>query len=135
MTPQLEEALRLLRLARRDAEVFEVLAAAAGGNTHCAAGFHAQQSVEKALKAMLCALDLDFPRTHDLEGLASRLAIVGQTLPVAEAGLRALTPYGVDFRYDVELVQLLTEADMRQVVQAILSFAAGMIAAQDEGKR
>lgn len=66
MTPQREEAQRLLRLAERDREAFEVLASA-GDKAHAAAGFQAQQATEKALKALLCLRDIDFPRTHDLE--------------------------------------------------------------------
>ena len=39
MTPQVEEALRLLRLAERDRDVFEILAASVGNtrNAHAAA--------------------------------------------------------------------------------------------------
>lgn len=32
-------------------------------------GFHAQQAVEKALKATLVLADVDFPRSHDLREL------------------------------------------------------------------
>jgi len=130
MTPQLEEARRLLRLAQRDAEVFEIIVAA-GSNTHAAAGFHAQQSAEKALKALLCVLDVDFSRTHDLEALANRLAAAGLTLPLDASGLRALTPYAVDYRYDDEPARLLAETEMRAIVRAVVSFAEEMLAAQD----
>lgn len=123
MTPQLEEALRLLRLARRDQEVFEIVAASSG-NTHAAAGFHAQQAAEKALKALLCASDLDYPRTHDLESLAVRLAESAFALPFVPARLRPLTPYAVDFRYDDEVVSLLSEADMRSILTDLLDFAS-----------
>lgn len=122
MTPQLEEALRLLRLARRDQEVF-LIVATAGGNTHAAAGFHAQQAVEKALKALLCAGDLDYPRTHDLENLANRLADSPFALPFVPVRLRPLTPYAVDFRYDDETVSLLSETEMRAIVVDTLNFA------------
>ncbi|MBK7422896.1 MAG: HEPN domain-containing protein [Propionivibrio sp.] len=81
MTPQLEEALRLLRLAERDRDVFEILAGY-GDNVYAAAGFHAQQAVEKALKALLCFRDIDFPRTHDLESLINRLDGTGPVLPL-----------------------------------------------------
>ena len=36
-------------------------------------GFHAQQAVEKALKAVLVLEGVSFPRTHDLELLAARV--------------------------------------------------------------
>jgi HEPN domain-containing protein len=98
MTPQLDEALRLLRLAERDRDVFEILAGfVATGTAHAAAGFHAQQAVEKALKALLCLRDIDFPRTHDLESLINRLAGSGSIPPYAASHLRPLTPYAVDF--------------------------------------
>lgn len=122
MTPQLEEARRLLRLAQRDLEVFEIIAKA-GKNTHAAAGFHAQQAVEKALKSLLCASDLDFPRTHDLENLALRLADSPYALPFSAAVLRPLTPYAVDFRYDDEVAALISEQEMRTLVVAVLDFA------------
>ncbi|MBA3902394.1 MAG: hypothetical protein C0522_01765 [Rhodocyclaceae bacterium] len=126
MTPQHEEALRLLRLAQRDHDAFVVLAAA-GPAIHAVAGFHAQQSVEKALKALLCLCDADFPRTHDLELLANRLAATGRALPVDATRLRALTPYAVDFRYDDDPARLLTEADMRDIVQGVLAFVSAEI--------
>ena len=64
MTPSLEEADRFLGLARADFEAFRVLAA----NSHirpAIALFHAQQSVEKSLKAGLFASKLEFRRTHE----------------------------------------------------------------------
>jgi HEPN domain-containing protein len=51
MTPPREEARRLLRLARRDRETFDLLLPLLQANL-AALGFLAQQSVEKALKAV-----------------------------------------------------------------------------------
>lgn len=51
MTPQREEALRLMRLARRDQGTFELLLPLPTANL-AALGFHAQQAAEKALKAV-----------------------------------------------------------------------------------
>lgn len=132
MTPQREEALRLLRLAQRDQETFEILAAA-GDNAHAATGFHAQQAVEKALKALLCLRDIDFPRTHDLESLLNRLADSGPLPPVSTTRLRPLTPYAVDFRYDDEVVRLLTESDMRSLIADTLNFVAAELDVHPEG--
>jgi HEPN domain-containing protein len=127
MTPQVEEALRQLRLAERDRDVFEILAGSAGrtDNAHAATGFHAQQAVEKALKALLCLRDIDFPRTHDLESLINRLVGSGSVPDYTASHLRPLTPYAVDFRYDDEVVRLLTEDAMRAVVMDTLNFVAG----------
>ena len=35
-------------------------------------GYHAQQAVEKAIKAVLVLCGIDFPRTHDLDFLLAR---------------------------------------------------------------
>jgi HEPN domain-containing protein len=45
--------------------------------------FHAQQAVEKALKAVLLARQVDFPLTHDLEVLLD----IGQKAKIAFLGL------------------------------------------------
>jgi HEPN domain-containing protein len=75
MTPFIEEARRLLRIAGRDYQTFTIL------RNHPEAEltptcFHAQQAVEKALKAVLTIKHIDFRRTHDLEELANLLADV-----------------------------------------------------------
>jgi HEPN domain-containing protein len=133
MTPQREEALRLLRLAERDRDAFEVLSAS-GSAAHAAAGFHAQQAVEKALKALLCLRDIDFPRTHDLESLLTRLTGSGPIPPYAGPRLRPLTPYAVDFRYDDEVVHLLAESEMRAIIGETLNFVGGELASDHEEK-
>ncbi|MFH0342052.1 MAG: HEPN domain-containing protein [Chromatiales bacterium] len=82
MTPFTDEAKRLLRIAGRDYQAFTIL------RNHPEAElaptcFHAQQAVEKALKAVLTIKHIDFRRTHDLEELANLLADVGIALPFA----------------------------------------------------
>ena len=41
-------------------------------------GFHAQQAVEKLIKALLAQLNVDFEKTHDLERLQTVLAALGE---------------------------------------------------------
>jgi HEPN domain-containing protein len=60
--------------------------------------FHIQQSVEKAVKAVLTAKGVDFPWTHDLENLAKLLPASGLDPNVRE-GFRRLTPFAVAQRY------------------------------------
>lgn len=93
-----DEARALLVAARRDgralagmtdAEVFaeEVF------------GFHAQQAVEKALKAWLALLDVEFPRTHDLSLLLNILRDHSQdTHPFS--GTIEFNAYAVQYRYE-----------------------------------
>lgn len=122
MTPFIEEAARLLRLAERDYQSFSILANHPGGD-QASACFHAQQSVEKALKAVLTLHQTDFRRTHDLETLAALIIDLGIALPVSPRELRRLNPYAVAFRYDDQRVQLVTREDADRMATAILEWA------------
>jgi HEPN domain-containing protein len=60
--------------------------------------FHAQQCVEKYLKALLVALEKQFPRTHDVESLISFMPKdIRLGLTVEEQ--RRLTEYATVLRY------------------------------------
>ncbi|HQY10348.1 MAG TPA: HEPN domain-containing protein [Burkholderiaceae bacterium] len=121
MTPQREEAERLLRLARRDEGALCALLGASGVAVAVAL-FHAQQSVEKALKAAMCLHGLAYRRTHDLEELAGQLADAGHPPSVGDAELRLLTPYAVEYRYDDEVPELLTSSQALTLVDGVLSW-------------
>lgn len=65
-------------------------------------GFHAEQAVEKSLKAVIVSEGLDPPRTHDLVFLHQRCVDqVGLDFKQVELCAR-LTPYAVDQRYPTE---------------------------------
>jgi len=61
-------------------------------------GFHAQQAVEKALKAWLALVGIDFPKIHDLDELCGLIQDKGQSLPDT---FRELTDFAVGLRYTV----------------------------------
>lgn len=63
-------------------------------------GFHAQQGVEKALKAVLSGADMTYPRTHNLVMLAELLRQAGRPLPPDAESFGRLVPYGVMLRYE-----------------------------------
>jgi HEPN domain-containing protein len=63
--------------------------------------FHAQQSVEKCLKARLVAASIDFPRTHDVVLLARRVPELSERTASIEA-LLDLNRYAVEARYPGE---------------------------------
>ena len=65
-------------------------------------GFHAQQAVEKAIKAVLAGRSVDFPYTHDLERLMELVADSRFPIPPDGDALTALTPFGVTLRYEGE---------------------------------
>lgn len=60
--------------------------------------FHAQQSIEKYLKALLQELTTPFPKTHHLEKLVDLLPIDPVWIGLRPR-LIALNPYAVEFRY------------------------------------
>ena len=63
-------------------------------------GFHAQQAVEKAIKAVLSAGDVEYPKTHDIQRLLGLASSAGLPLPPQAAQLPLLTPFGAALRYD-----------------------------------
>ena len=97
--PATAEANTLLRVAARDCKTFELLRDIAEAPLPSVC-FHAQQAVEKWLKAVLVSHGVVFQRTHDLEELAGLLAAQGIPLPLPMEELRKLNPFAVTFRYD-----------------------------------
>lgn len=70
-------------------------------------GFHAQQAVEKALKAVLSSAGIAFRRTHDIAELLDLLTDSGLPPPPEAETLDELNPYAVEARYGlVELFGL-----------------------------
>ncbi|MFQ5804660.1 MAG: HEPN domain-containing protein [Candidatus Methylomirabilales bacterium] len=60
--------------------------------------FHAQQCVEKYLKALLLVYSVDFPKTHDLRVLMQRVSLhIELGLEISE--IVALNRYTVEARY------------------------------------
>ena len=68
--------------------------------------FHAQQTAEKALKAVLLFKKIEFPLVHDIEELLELARQNGLALPaeVSDAGM--LTPYAVEARYPGHLEEV-----------------------------
>jgi HEPN domain-containing protein len=93
----------LIRKAKQDELVLERLLQDRDVDDYTL-GFHAQQAVEKLLKAAMAMRGLDYPRTHDLGALIDMLAKGGMILPEELADVDLLTPFGTIFRYD-EVVQ------------------------------
>jgi HEPN domain-containing protein len=122
MTPQREEAERFMRLARRDEAAFRALLESTTVD-FAVACFHAQQAVEKALKAVMFLHGLEFRRTHDLEELSGTLADASVNIPLEEEELRRLTPYAVEFRYDDEPIPLVSPEQAISYTSRALSWA------------
>ena len=63
-------------------------------------GFHAQQIIEKSLKALLSLQDIRFRKTHDLRELMDLLADTNNAVPVDLINIEYLTPFGAQARYE-----------------------------------
>jgi len=61
--------------------------------------FHAQQSAEKYMKALLISKGADFPKTHDLLMLNGLCSSNGIFLEIDSKHLNTLTDYAVRTRY------------------------------------
>ena len=83
--------------------------------------FEAQQAAEKAIKARLIKLGIDFPYVHDLAHLLSLLEASGEFVPDAVRESADLTPYAVFTRYPapvrpVTLEEYTAAVDTAEVV-------------------
>jgi HEPN domain-containing protein len=108
--PITPEAQSLMRAAQRDWKTVELLAQHpdAPPTSLC---FHAQQYVEKVIKAVLVSNDVIFRRTHDLEELAALLATQDIAPPLPMDQLRQLNPFAVLLRYEeIEVVPIKVHA-------------------------
>jgi HEPN domain len=63
------------------------------GVTDAGIGFHAQQAVEKALKAVLASEGVKFPFIHNLRYLGELCKSSGIELPSTLDGMEQLTPF------------------------------------------
>lgn len=74
-------------------------------------GFHAQQAIEKSLKAILAIDDVVYPRTHDIRELIDLSKPLVSAWPFDDERLARLTRYAIDVRYDDSYPEAsLTEA-------------------------
>jgi HEPN domain-containing protein len=87
-------------------------------------GFHAQQAAEKLLKAAITARGVEYPLTHRLADLLDLLAHAGVEVPDCLAAVRELTPFAVEFRYDVLPPAEHEELDRKQCYQLVLRLRA-----------
>ena len=98
MNPHEEQARELLAAAERDRLTFGILLRDSSAPIETTL-FHAQQAMEKGLKAALVAEGVVFPRIHDLLELAGLAESHGMKVPVASDLMARLAPYAVEFRY------------------------------------
>jgi len=114
--PATAEAQALLRAAERDRKTVELLLQHPDAPVSSVC-FHAQQYLEKAMKAVLVSNAVIFRRTHDLEQLADLLEQQGIELPLSKDQLKRLIPFAVTIRYEdteITLADINTVAEMME---------------------
>ena len=79
-------------------------------------GFHAQQAVEKALKAWLSMAGVKYPKIHDLEELFALLSDHNEHVPESFHGLSSLTDFSVQLRYEL-VEELGARLERDEVIQ------------------
>ena len=92
-----------------------------------AVGFHAQQAVEKAMKAVLASADVATPRTHDLAFLIELLGEQPIAMPAPLTESDWLSPWAVATRYD-DVDEPLDDSAALELAQTAIDWAADQIA-------
>jgi HEPN domain-containing protein len=104
-----DQSAKLLALATEDLAVARLIDRE--GLSPVALGFHCQQAVEKALKAVLGAREGTFPFTHDLEALIELCERAGLELPADVRATEQLSPYAGATRYGLGDPSTVASAD------------------------
>ena len=96
-----------------------------------AACFHAQQSAEKYLKAVLQEYGQPVPRTHNLLDLMAICLKIEASYGLLRADLLALDPYAVRFRYPGEIADRAEARQAWQAAKAVRQFTRSKLGLQD----
>jgi HEPN domain-containing protein len=92
-------------------------------------GFHAQQAVEKSIKAVLASHDVEYGKTHQLNYLVGRLTEKGLDLPSSVVEADELSPWAVEFRYETDPEPPLDRLATLRLIEDIWRWANAIIEA------
>jgi HEPN domain-containing protein len=120
-----EHAELLLRKASQDLYVLERLSADLATPDEIL-GFHAQQAVEKMLKAALTNRAIRYGRTHDLTELLNLLQQHQFSVPADLEQVKQLTQFAVEFRY-TELPPTFDRSGALEVVRRVRAWAEAAV--------
>ena len=130
-TDRFTDTARWLRYAKEDLITVETLLT----QSHIPprqACWHAQQSAEKALKAILIFLEIDFPRTHDLNILRNLVPKSWQ-LKATHPDLASLTGWAVEARYPGDMLEATHPDASEAIEQARAIWTSVSIALSEHG--
>jgi len=116
-------ATMLLDAAREDAKAVRALSGLPD-ISDAILGFHAQQSVEKALKAVLSSNGVAFRRTHDIAELLDLITDYGLPSPPFAEFLDELNPFAVEARYGLIDPGAIDRLQALEWISQVLDWAA-----------
>jgi HEPN domain-containing protein len=94
-------------------------------------GFHAQQAVEKLLKAALAARGVAFMKSHALSYLIGLVEENGIEVPEKLSEADVLSPWAVEFRYEGDEPPVLDRSAALALVEQMRAWAEDEIEAVD----
>ena len=112
--PDLDLARRWLQKAENDLVTARQTLLLPDGPTDTVA-FHAQQAVEKALKALLTSVHIEFPKTHDLIRLLDMALLHLPGLASYRSAFGEMSNYAVQSRYPDDFVELTRDDVVRSL--------------------
>jgi HEPN domain-containing protein len=111
-----DDDITLVRRVVDDAEIADAII-----------GFHAQQAVEKALKAVLAAREIAYAKTHALGYLIGLVEANAIEAPVAVLNAGELSPWAVDFRYETDDEPALDRQATLALIEEIRDWARASV--------
>jgi HEPN domain-containing protein len=97
--------------------------------------FHAQQAVEKALKAVLAVHRVEFAHRHDLRVLMGQCENAGVRLPEELVEVDLLSPYAAELRYDDDTVHAVERETASRWASAAVQWGRDVIAEAGGGQK
>ena len=95
-------------------------------------GFHAQQAVEKRIKAVLAQNEVVYERTHNIAYLLKLLDDAGLPKPDRAGDLPNLSPWAAELRYARQPDTVPDRAEMRVLVEKTKTWANAQLATPSE---
>lgn len=90
-------------------------------------GFHAQQAIEKRLKAVLAFHEIAYDRTHSIGYLTSLLEHHGIDLSEGREQIEELTPWAVAARYEGRFEEVLDRPAVRDQVLTVREWSGRLL--------
>ena len=131
----IKQARAMLRMAHKDFAALMGMARDTVAFADEIFGFHAQQAVEKALKAWICLHGIEYPFTHQLARLMTILKNDGEDMEEFWA-LDQYSVFSVQARYeegDVALDEPLDRDAVIAEVQTLLDWVERVMPTDDSG--